>query len=82
MIYNKVIQSGAKTSLPLFGIKNNINKIFTTSVSFVSGSSTVIVNGVLAILGVDYTETSTSSIEFVSFVPAPSDSLYIEAVFQ
>ena len=61
------------------GLRNSINKVFTTSFSFVSGSTKVYVNGLRYTPGAsyDYQETGSNQITFTN-APDSGDLLIIE----
>jgi hypothetical protein len=63
---------------PLSGDQDGVNTTFTTPKSFVLGSTKVYINGLVYILGVDYTETDSSTIELTTFVPFSTDQLFVE----
>lgn len=63
----------------LSGIQNEINKVFTTSEPFVSGSTIVYVNGVRQFRGTneDYTETADNEITF-ALAPYADDRIIVD----
>jgi hypothetical protein len=63
------------------GLRNSVNKVFTTSFSFVSGSTKVYVNGIRYTPGAsyDYQETGANQITFTN-APDSGDLLIIEYI--
>ena len=59
------------------GIENGINKVFTTSLPFESGTTRLYLNGIRLKLGADYTETGANQITYVE-APYSSDNIIID----
>lgn len=67
------------TDYGLSGLQNGINKVFTTSFPFVSGSTIVYINGVRQFMGAskDYIETGANEITF-ALAPYLDDDIIVD----
>lgn len=65
------------------GVKNSVNKVFTTTQNFISGTTKVYLNGIRLTNNInnDYTETGTNQITFIQ-APDAGDLMIIEYIKQ
>jgi len=66
--------------LPVVGEQNGINKVFTVTGGYKTGTASLYLNGQLMTLGRDYEETDTTTFTFIHIAPQEEDEITFRAI--